>query len=295
VVVKPYLIIVALLVSCGSTTAPVSNKIDCVPITNSASALSTGEMTDLLSTFADYWNPNANDSVAGLGAMGRLFSGAGRAMHPKEIADIISKSPDFKGPKKTGVWLGVSDSAMNDSSSYAAQLANLLGVSVVGCDADFYLLNNGMGICAAEPKYDRTLPSGLGRSMPSGFTISGAFSDFCKAKGMMVDPKIVVSTAAAFGLYDDEIQKLKVSASNDPKAAFRLYQYYWLSTRNPKSAMIWLKKAAALGLPVAKFNLAYELFETDEAENISEAKALSAELAVEGFKAPDLRKFYVGK
>jgi hypothetical protein len=296
VVVKPRLLVLALLAGFSPTKTLAGDdssiKIDCVPITNSTTALPTEKMIELLGKFATDWNPEANYSVAASGSMGRIFSGAGRAIHPKEMAAIISKSPDFKGQKAKGVWLGVSDGGLDNGDSYAARLAKILGVSVVGCDGDFYLLKSGMVICGSGPKHDGKFPSGIGRSMPSGFTMNSAFTNFCEGKGTTVDPQTMVSATAAFGLYEDEIEKLKLAADGDSRTSFRLYQYYWLSTRDPKSAIIWLEKAAAQGLPVAKFNLAYELFEAGGPENFSKARGLASELVAEGFAGPDLRKIY---
>jgi hypothetical protein len=296
VVVKPHFLFLALAAGVGSTTALADNngslKIDCVPIANSANAPSTDEMVELLGSFADIWNSETHYTVAASGSLGRIFSGAGRAVHPKEMAAKISKSPDFKDQKAKKVWLGVSDGGLNGSDSYAARLAKILNVSVIGCDSDFYLLKNGNVICGSGSKYDGKFPTGIGRSMPSGFKMNSAFANFCKGNRTLVDPQTMVSAAAAFGLYDDEIEKLKIASDRDPQAAFRLYQYYWLSKRDPHSAMIWLQKAATLGLPVAKFNLAYELFETDDADSIAKAKAIAAELVAGGFNNPDLREIY---
>jgi hypothetical protein len=251
-----------------------------------------------MSNYSAEWNPDYSFSIGGTGAMGRLFAANGRLIHPAELASSISRSSSFTGKKKKLVTLGFSDSEAGGSNSYTSQLSKLLGTKVTGCESDAYFVKAGGMMCGSNPVFIVNDKNNPGRTMPAGFSIgtSGFMMLFCSnGKATAIDPRKVLTTSVVYGLSTDEHNELLKRADNDPTAAFRLYQYYWLSTREPKTALMWLEKAAGLGKDVAKFNLAYELFEAGGVEGQSKAGALSAELVAKGFAGPDLRTAYVGK
>lgn len=266
--------------------------IDCVAQDNPILRTSTDELMAWLSEYSDAWDPKDSYSVAAPGAMGRVFSGSGRLIPPAELAAMISNSPSFVGKKKKNIWLGASDSEHGGDRSYASHLAKLLNAKVQGCPADAYFMANGAIMCGKEPVFVNPGPSGVGRGMPAGFSLGGAgfLMLFCeKESETAVNPKKMLTSSVAYGLFDDEMEILKNAADSDPKAAFRLYKYYWLSKREPLEAMQWLEKAAVLGLDVAKFNLAYELFVDGGEANRAKAEKLTAELVAKGLTGPDMR------
>ncbi|MDO4879441.1 MAG: sel1 repeat family protein [Neisseria sp.] len=64
------------------------------------------------------------------------------------------------------------------------------------------------------------------------------------------------STASTFGLSNEEIDFYsKKSKQGDKDAAFKLYEYYSLVALDPQQAQTWLAESAALGHPVAQYNL----------------------------------------
>jgi hypothetical protein len=271
---------------------------DCVSPEDPIARTSTEEMVGWMSGYSAAWNPDYAFSIGGAGAMGRLFAPDGRLIHPAELASGVSRSPSFSGKKKKRVELGFSDSEAGGENSYASQISRLLGTKVTGCNSDAYYVKAGGMICGSDPVFIVKDVKNPGRSMPAGFLVgtSGYMMLFCSnSRASAIDPRKVLTSSVAFGLFAVERDELIKRADNDPSAAFRLYQFYWLSAREPKLALAWLEKAAALGLDVAKFNLAYELYEAGGAENQSKAEALSAELATKGFAGPDLRTAYVGK
>jgi hypothetical protein len=271
---------------------------DCVSPEDPIARTSTDEMVGWMSSYSAAWNPDYAFSIGGTGAIGRLFAPNGRLIHPAELASGVSRSPSFTGKKKKRVELGFSDSQAGDGNSYTSQLSKLLETKVTGCDSDAYFVKAGGMMCGSNPVFIVKDVKDPGRSMPAGFSIGtgGFMMLFCSnGRATAVDPRKVLTTSAVYGLFAVERDELITRADDDPLAAFRLYQYYWLSAREPKSALVWLEKAAALEMDVAKFNLAYELYEAGGAENQSKAEALSAELVTKGFAGPDLRTAYVGK
>jgi hypothetical protein len=271
---------------------------DCVSPEDTIAKTSTDEMLGWMSTYSAAWNPDYSFSIGGTGSMGRLFAPNGRLIHPAELAAGVSRSPSFTGKKKKEVSLGFSDSQAGGRDSYTSQLSKLLGTKVTGCESDAYFVKVGGMMCGSNPVFIVKDKQNPGRSMPAGFSIgtSGFMMLFCSnGKATAIDPGKVLTTSVVYGLFTDERDELVKRADSDSTAAFRLYQYYWLSVREPKTALVWLEKAAGLGMDVAKFNLAYELFEADDAESQTKAEALSAELVAKGFAGPDLRTAYVGK
>lgn len=272
--------------------------IDCVSPADPVTRTSTDDMLNWLSAYNAAWNPDYGFSVGGAGAMGRLFAPDGRLIHPIELAGVISNSPNFSGKKKKEVLLGVSDSDAGGEASYSSQLSKLLNVKVSGCESDAYFMQDGSMMCGSNPVFVLESGTDIGRIMPAGYSMgSGGFLMlFCSnGKEAAINPKKVLTTSVVYGLFEDEQSALSNQAASDGRAAFRLYQYYWLSARKPKTALKWLEKAATSGLDVAKFNLAYELFVAGGAENQAKAEALLTELVAKGYPGPDLRKEYVGK
>jgi hypothetical protein len=271
---------------------------DCVSPEDPLVRTSTDEMIGWMSSYSAAWNPDYAFSIGGTGAMGRLFAPNGRLLHPTELASGVSRSPTFTGKKKKEVSLGFSDSEGGGPSSYTSQLSKLLGTKVTGCESDAYFVKAGGMMCGSNPVFVVKDKKDTGRSMPAGFSIGtgGPMMLFCSNnRATAIDPRKVLTTSVVYGLFADERDQLVKRADGDPLAAFRLYQYYWLSARESKSALVWLEKAASLGMDVAKFNLAYELYEAGGAENQSKAEVIAAELVAKGFAGPDLRQAYVGK
>jgi hypothetical protein len=272
--------------------------IDCISPTDPVARTPTSELLGWISDYSGTWNPDNSFSIGGTGAMGRFFAPDGRLMHPAELAAAISRSPNFSGKKKKLVSLGSSDSEAGNENSYAAQLSKLLGTKVIGCVADAYFMQNGAMICGNSPVFIVENKNDPGRVMPAGYALgnSGTLMLFCgQGKETAINPRKILTTSVVYGLFADERDVLIKQAESDSLASFRLYQYYWLSARDPKSAFIWLEKAAAQGMGMAKFNFAYELFEEGGPENIRKAEKLASELVDQGFAGPDLRKIYVGK
>jgi hypothetical protein len=259
-----------------------SPPLECIDNSAPVTRTPTMEMLVWMTSYSNGWNPADAFSVGGAGALGRLFDSTGRAVHPKELAAIIAASPSFSGKKK--IDLGVSD-----SDSYAKQLGALLKVQTVGCAGDAYYLKDGEMMCGEKPVYSGARDRDVGRSGPSGFTVAGAAKTFCGKENQSVSPSTMLSAATEFGLYRDEISALSAKAATDKDAAFRLYQYYWISKRDRTEGMKWLNKAAELGKDEARYNLAYEDFESGESEKGSQ---LMAALVAKKFSAPDLRKYY---
>lgn len=294
-------LMITLVASTGTVQAAPKSKgvvIDCVSTTDPVTRTSTNEMLDWLSSYNAAWNPDDGFSIGGVGAIGRLFAPNGRLIHPTELAGVISSSPSFSGKKKKQVWLGVSDSDAGGESSYSTQLSKLLNVKVSGCPADAYFMQSGSMMCGSKPVFVLESGKDIGRIMPAGYSMgeAGFMMLFCSnGNEAAINPKKVLTTSVVYGLFEDEKASLSSQAEHDSLAAFRLYQYYWLSARKPKTALTWLEKAAASGLDVAKFNLAYELFVAGGAENEARAEELSAELVAKGYSGPDLRTVFVGK
>ncbi|HET7576900.1 MAG TPA: hypothetical protein VFK19_10120 [Sphingomicrobium sp.] len=256
--------------------------VECVDNSAPVTRTPTMEMLVWMTSYSNGWNPADAFSVGGVGALDRLFDSSGRAVHPKELAAIIAASPSFAGKKK--IDLGVSD-----SDSYAKQLGALLKVQTVGCAGDTYYLKDGEMMCGEKPVYSGAPDRDIGRSAPSGFTVAGAARTFCSKENQSVSPSSMLSAAMEFGMFKDEVSALTAKAATDKDAAFRLYQYYWISKRDRTEAMKWLNKAAELGNDVARYNLAYEDLEAGDTEK---GNALMAALIAKKFSAPDLRKYY---
>jgi hypothetical protein len=259
-----------------------SPPVECVDNSAPVTRMPTMEMIVWQNNYSNRWNPADAFSIGGVGGLDRLFNGSGRAIHPKELAAVIAASPSFSGKKK--IDLGVSDSA-----SYAKQLGALLKVETVGCAGDAYYLTDGEMLCGEHPVYSGGPDRDIGRSGPSGFTVGGEVKTLCSNPNQSVSPSSMLSAATEFGMFKDEVSALSAKAATDKDAAFRLYQYYWISKRDRAEAMKWLNKAAGLGNDTARYNLAYEDFESGDSQKGSE---LMAALVAKGFSAPDLRKYY---
>ncbi len=297
--VQTALMSIGLLVAPQPTLAGSDSlQIDCVPSDSTIARTPTEEMIKWISESAKAWNPKNSFSVGGAGALGRLFAHDGRLIHPSELAVSISRSPNFAGKKKKSITLGFTDSELGGKDSYVSQLSKLLGIRADGCMSEAYFMPNGAMLCGRNPIFMLEKTKELGRSMPAGYSLGnvGPVMLFCPKGGVTaINPQKMLTTSVAYGLFVDEREALVERASTDPTAAFRLYQYYWLSVRDPKLSWVWLEKAANLGLDVAKFNLAYELFERGGQEDKVKAEALSAQLVEKGFSAPDLRRTYIEK
>ncbi|MGL3821861.1 hypothetical protein [Sphingopyxis sp. R3-92] len=268
--------------------------VDCVDPDDATMRTSTSEMEGWLNSYSGRWNPRNAFTVGGTGAMGRLFIGNGRAVHPKEMAGMIAAAPSFSGKKRKLVQLGVSDSELGEAS-YAKQLGRLLGVKTSGCPAEAYFFSGGAMICGDKPVYPGAAERGIGRSGPAGFAMGGQLTMlFCPREGQSISPASILSASIAFGLYEDEIDTLLQRAESDGDAAFRLYQYYWIARRDPAQAMQWLTKAAALNHDVAQYNLAYEDFESGDPAKTGQAREMMGVLVAKGFAGPDLRTYYDG-
>lgn len=271
------------------------SAIDCVDHADPINRTGTDAMVALLSANADKWNPDYAFSIGATGSLGRLFDSQGRAVHPKEMARMISGAPSFSGKKGKRVELGVSDSALGDQS-YAKSLGDALGVRVGGCGGDAYFLSGGAMMCGDQAVYPESAQHDIGRSAPSGFALGGKFMMmFCARPGQSINPTSALSAAVAFGLYRDEIELLEAAAANDGGvAAFRLYQYHWIVRRDRAEAMQWLTKAADLGHDVARYNLAYEYLESGDAAKAASAGEILEELVAKRFAGSDLRAYYGG-
>jgi TPR repeat protein len=88
------------------------------------------------------------------------------------------------------------------------------------------------------------------------------------------------SSGSIYFLSAKAIHELSARASTgDGDAAFRLYQYYALSTADRSQQRRWLEAAANAGNATAQHNLASELL---EAKNFSEAKKWALEAQKNG-------------
>ncbi|APZ97354.1 hypothetical protein BWQ93_01740 [Sphingopyxis sp. QXT-31] len=271
-----------------------ASAIDCVDHADPINRAATAGMVALLSANADKWNPDYAFSIGATGSLGRLFDSEGRAVHPKEMARMISGAPSFSGKKRKRVELGVSDSASGDRS-YAKALGDALGVRVEGCDGDAYFLSGGAMMCGNRPVYPEAAGGDIGRSAPSGFALGGNFTMMlCARPGESINPTSALSAAVAYGLYRDEIERLEATAAGDSAAAFRLYQYNWIARRDRGTAMQWLTTAADLGHDVARYNLAYEYLESGDAAKMASAGEIMDELVAKRFAGSDLRAYYGG-
>jgi len=270
-----------------------SSAIDCVDRSDPINRTGTVDMLALLGANAAKWNPDYAFSIGATGSLGRLFDSEGRAVHPKEMARMISGAPSFSGKKAKRVELGVSDSGSGDQS-YAKALGQVLGVRVEGCDGDAYFLSGGAMMCGNQTVYLASGQSDIGRSAPSGFALGGKLMMlFCTRPGQSINPASGLSAAVAYGLYRDEIEQLD-GAAGDGAAAFRLYQYYWIARRDRAEAMQWLIKAADLGHDVARYNLAYEYLESGDAAQVASAREIMEGLVAKSFAGSDLRTYYGG-
>jgi hypothetical protein len=270
------------------------SAIDCVDHSDPINRTGTTEMVALLSANADKWKPDYAFSIGATGSLGRLFDSEGRAVHPKEMARMISGAPSFSGKKAKRVELGVSDSASGDQS-YAKALGEVLGVRVEGCDGDAYFLSGGAMMCGNQAVYLASGQSDIGRSAPSGFALGGKLMMmFCARAGQSINPASALSASVAYGLYRDEIEQLEAVAAGDGAAAFRLYQYHWIARRDRDEAMQWLTRAADLGHDVARYNLAYEYLESGDAAKVASAQEIMEGLVAKRFAGSDLRTYYGG-
>lgn len=270
-------------------------KADCASSTDPIMRTPTAEMGNWLADYAGAWDEDDDYTVSAPGAMGRVFNGGGRLIHPRELAASIERSDKFTGKKRKAVWLGISDT-LNGQDSYAAQLSRLLKVKVDGCEDDAFYMKKGGLLCGSSPVYVNTSADNIGRSMPAGFKLGdpGLMMLFCaQGSRASIDPRSMLSAAAVYGLYPDEVEQLTRQAETDDSASFRLYQYYWISKRDPDKGLDWLEKSANQGFAIARFNIAYELFESGTPENTELAAKLAQELADKGFPGPDLRQYYL--
>lgn len=268
---------------------------DCVSPADSVTRTPTDEMGNWLAKFSSAWNEDDDYSISAYGALGRVFSSDGRLIHPREMATAIQTSASFAGKKRKEVWLGASDSLAGGDKSYAEQLSRLLKVKVHGCEADAFFMKKGAMLCGWNPVYVTSSSDSIGRSMPAGFKLgdSDFMMLFCPSQASAsIDPRSMLSAAAVFGLYPDELTDLTAKAQTDGSASFRLYQYYWIAKRDREKAIGWLEKSADQGFAVARYNIAYELFESGLPENADLAVRLSQQLAGQGFPGPDLRQYY---
>ncbi|HEX6740500.1 MAG TPA: hypothetical protein VF079_01730 [Sphingomicrobium sp.] len=263
--------------------------VKCVGQGSAVAHASTDEMIGWLSKSAAAYESKDAFTISGHGGMGRMFDASGRLIHPRELAESVRASSAFTGKKAKLVDLAVSGTGGPPGRSYADRLAALLRTKVNGCEGIAYYLSNGLYLCgkeppAAQPAATRLLPLGF---MPTRLPM---FMIFCQP-GTSPDPRTLMSSQAAFGLFPDEMAQLEAAGQANADAAFRLYLYHWLARRDRSSAMSWLKKAAELGSDVARFDLAYEYFESGDSKHASE---LMATLVAKGFAGPDLRNYYGG-
>jgi hypothetical protein len=264
--------------------------IQCVQNTDAITRTSTTELVRWLEAYSDRWNTDDAFTVGGVGALGRIFNGNGRVVPPEELATLISTAPSFSGKKRERISLDFSDSGLG-SSSYAKRLSGLLRVKTTGCRGDAYYLRSGDMMCS-----ERVLPPfppdrDVGRSGPMAIALGPMTMMLCSKEGQSASPASILSASVAFGLYRDEITELMARGATDADAAFRLYQYYWIARRDRAAAMQWLVKAAELGNDTARFNLAYEYFESGDRKQAGE---LMKSLIAKGFSGPDLRNYYGG-
>ena len=84
-----------------------------------------------------------------------------------------------------------------------------------------------------------------------------------------------ITGAQFFNLTLEEREQLeRKAAGGDAAAAMRVSQYYGLSLESDvEREMVWLRKAAELGSPLAQYNLAFSLIHDVHDRNLSEAKA----------------------
>ena len=288
-VVSASLVALALPVSLQAQGRPLS--VDCIDSKSELARAPTEVMTRWLSSYADSYDRSDAFTISATGAMNRVFAPSGMLVHPLQMAELVRGSSSFTGDKAKLVELGISGSSLGDTSSYADQLSVALDTEVQGCDGIAYYLNSGLYLCAPAPKEteavnNRLLPIGF---QPEQFPM---FMVFCAGEGQSPNPTTLLSSQAAYGLFPNEFAELDAAAKNDAAAAFRLYQYYWIAKQDRDSALEWLEKSAKLGSQIAQFNLAYELFESAEVEQIERANDLIGELVSSGARLPDLREFY---
>lgn len=271
-----------------------ASAIECVDEADPVNRTDTDKMVAWLSENAAKWNPDYAFSIGATGALGRLFNGNGRAIHPREMARMISGAPSFSGKKGKRVELGVSDSDSGDGS-YAKALGDALGVRVEGCRGDAYFLSGGAMMCGDHAVYPGAPQRDTGRSAPAGFALGGkTMMMFCVRQGQSISPASALSAAVAFGLYLDEIGQIEAAAAGDGAAAFRLYQFHWIARRDQGQAMQWLTKAADLGHDVARYNLAYEYLESGDSAKAESAREIMEGLVAKRFAGSDLRNYYGG-
>ena len=266
--------------------------ISCVEKSDPVVRTGTQTMLVALSRYANDNNPDGAFSISAVGGSDRLFDGAGRLVHPIQLADVVRASPTFVGPKAQRVELGASFTAGGASPNYASRVQSALGIPVHGCSGIAYYLSNGLYLC--DSNKGKLAASNFSRELPIGFAPEGLpmFMVFCPAKDQVADPRSVLSAQAAFGLFGDEKESLEKAANSDAISAFRLYQYYWIAVGDRASAMQWLEKAAQLGMAKAQYNLAYEQFESGDAQRMAIATGTIEILLRTDPTIPDLRKFY---
>lgn len=65
-----------------------------------------------------------------------------------------------------------------------------------------------------------------------------------------------ISGAQSFLLSSDEVRRMtELAQGGDSQAAFQLYMHYSFGLDEQKKGEVWLRKAAALGHPLAKQHL----------------------------------------
>ncbi|WP_209346970.1 hypothetical protein [Pontixanthobacter sp. CEM42] len=288
-VVSASLVTLALPVSLQAQDKPLS--VECIDSNSEVAQAPTEAMTRWLSSHAESYDRSDAFTISATGAMNRVFAPSGMLVHPLQMAEVVRRSSSFSGDKAKLVELGISGSSLGDTSSYADQLSAALDTEVQGCDGIAYYVNSGLYLCAAalketEAVNNRLLPIGF---HPEQFPM---FMAFCVGKGQSPDPRTLLSSQAAYGLFPNELAELDAAAKSDAAAAFRLYQYYWIAKQDRDSALSWLEKSANLGSQIAQYNLAYELFESAKVEQIERANGVMDELVSSGARLPDLREFY---
>jgi TPR repeat protein len=276
----------------ASLAAGKALAVGCVGQDSEVAHAPTEQMVAWLGEYSDKYDAKDAFTISGHGALDRMFDGSGRLIHPRELAEGIRGSSAFAGKKAKLVELAVSGTGGDSPNSYANRLAMALDTKVIGCDGIAYYLSNGLYLCGKEPPRSDAVAS---RLLPMGFTPTTMpmFLAFCAQKDTSPDPRTLLSSQASFGLFPDEVSQLESLGKSKAGAAFRLYLYNWIARRDRDAGLSWLRTAAELGSTTARYNLAYEDFESDEPQRIGEARKAIAQLVSDDASLPDLRKFYV--
>ncbi len=102
------------------------------------------------------------------------------------------------------------------------------------------------------------------------FFMSNQSNDVKKISKKSMKEQIPLSSGSIHNLSVENIDQLTIKGNaGDIDAAFRLYQYYALSTSDETKERYWLEVCAKAGQVVAQYNLAADFF---SAKNFNEAK-----------------------